>query len=356
MALNIPKNKIVTKYTSGGEYIVKDTNVPYQGYYCEVNNTLYAGKDYNSKAPILISKADQNQLLQNKNTAAYSVTSGITSQQLQQQKPTSLPNAYRAPNDTNPRFYCRKTNEQPIIIKQISEEDYKRLSNTPLYQTTYIGIYNNKNQSPVDANKQLPGLELYLKDSDVEGGAIPQNQTQPPPNRIGTDLDGINGFYTSQFTFPKAFLINLNTGNVKNLGLKGNTVLEKVNEAGITVQQMAEWNNFVGWMDQRGYTKNKNMDHKPYSKNVWEQYKKENPNFWINYTNSDLTSDDVRKVQTVMKAYRLYTIAVWKLGETEALRRGFKDLVTIEISGIPMNPKNPDDVRRVEQSYLSWAK
>jgi hypothetical protein len=119
---------------------------------------------------------------------------------------------------------------------------------------------------------------------------------------------------------------------------------------------MAEWNNFVGWMDQHGYTKNKNMDHKPYSKNVWEQYKKENPNFWINYTNSDLTSDDVRKVQTVIKAYRLYTIAVWKLGPTESLRKGFKDLASIEISRIPMNPKNPDDVRRVEQSYLSWAK
>lgn len=34
----------------------------------------------------------------------------------------------------------------------------------------------------------------------------------------GTDVDGINGQYTSQFIFPKAYLINLNTNTTHLLG------------------------------------------------------------------------------------------------------------------------------------------
>jgi len=45
--LKIPKGKIKTgKYTSGGEYIVESTNVPYKGYYYLFNHTAYVGKEY----------------------------------------------------------------------------------------------------------------------------------------------------------------------------------------------------------------------------------------------------------------------------------------------------------------------
>jgi hypothetical protein len=68
MALRIPKNQIKeSKYTSGGEYIIESTNAPYQGYYCEVNNVLYAGKTFDSKSPILIPIKNRNTLF-NKGT------------------------------------------------------------------------------------------------------------------------------------------------------------------------------------------------------------------------------------------------------------------------------------------------
>ena len=55
MGLRIPQNQIVAnKYTIGKEYMYKDTYREYQGYYYELNNKLFTGKEFNSNAPELI--------------------------------------------------------------------------------------------------------------------------------------------------------------------------------------------------------------------------------------------------------------------------------------------------------------
>jgi len=167
--------------------------------------------------------------------------------------------------------------------------------------------------------------------------------------RTGTDVDGINGYFTSQFEFPTSFLKNLNSGKIKNLGYEGNEALQKVNEAGISVQQMAQWNNFKKWMVSKGYSGTKKMDNVKYSTEKLEEYKQENPGFWIKDTN------DIKKVQTVIKAYRLYTIGVWKLGYDGALKNGFNP-IDIKMGEERMNPLSPEDVKRVNSNYMPWAK
>ena len=163
--IRIPKNQIKeSKYTSGGEYIIESTNAPYQGYYYELNNVLYAGKVFDLKSPILIPIKNRNTLF-NKgiSTALFSAISGITSQTLQTPKFNSIPNTiYSPPGDTTPKFYCKKVNEKPTIIKEINEDTYNSLKLNPLYQTTYTGVYNNKNQSIEEANKQMPGITTFL--------------------------------------------------------------------------------------------------------------------------------------------------------------------------------------------------
>lgn len=190
--------------------------------------------------------------------------------------------------------------------------------------------------------------QLSQAQKDVVGDLKAQT-TMTTTTRTGTDVDGINGLYTSQFSFPKAFLKNLNTGKVSDLGLDGNKALQKVNESGLTIQQMAEWNNYVKWMQSKGFSGNKKMDNIEFSENVLEQYKKENPGFWVK------DSNDIKKVQTVLKGYRLYTIGVFKLGVDTAIKKGFNP-VGIELSGTEMNPSNPEDVKRVEANYMPWAK
>lgn len=90
---------------------------------------------------------------------------------------------------------------------------------------------------------------------------------------LGTSEDGKNGKFTSQFEFPGAFLKDLNSGKVSDLGLEGNDILSLVNSSQLSVMQMAEWNNFVKWMKDKGYSGKEDMDHVDFRDNVLQQYK-----------------------------------------------------------------------------------
>jgi len=176
-------------------------------------------------------------------------------------------------------------------------------------------------------------------------GDLKAQTTMTTTTRTGTDVDGINGYFTSQFEFPAAFLKDLNSGNIKNLGLSGNESLSKVNESGLSTKQMTEWNNYVKWMKSKGYSGNKQMDKSGFSEDVLEQYKKETPGFWVK------NSNDIKKVQTVLKGYRLYTIGIWKLGTDTAIKKGFTPVNIMDL-----NPSKSEDVKRVESNYMPWAK
>jgi hypothetical protein len=87
---------------------------------------------------------------------------------------------------------------------------------------------------------------------------------------LGTSEDGKNGQYTSQFEFPKAFLKDLNSGKISDLGVEGNSLLKS---SGLTATQMAEWNNFVKWMKSKGFSGKSDMDRANFRDNVLQQYK-----------------------------------------------------------------------------------
>ena len=167
----IPKNSIAVKSTSGGEYVELKTNTPYKGYYYEYKNKIYAGKEFVTSGSIeLVGVNDTNKLLNNSSTSIYSFASGLTSQTLPSLNIPSLTiedenssHFYNSLTDSS-RFYYKKYNDN--IIKEIDEATYVSLQNSPIYITTYIGKYINSYQTVEEANKQLPGLELFLSDPD----------------------------------------------------------------------------------------------------------------------------------------------------------------------------------------------
>ena len=156
--MKVPKNIIqVGKYTSGGEFVEEKTNKPYQGYYFELNDSLYTGKEYSIDAIKIIKKQDQNQLYNSSNTALFSLVSGITSQQLSVPPINSI-----SINTTSTRFFAQKINVNPIIIKEVDEKSYISVRGNPLYKTTFIGSYNGVNQTIDQAETQMPGLKTFL--------------------------------------------------------------------------------------------------------------------------------------------------------------------------------------------------
>ena len=61
MSIRIPQNIIVeSKYTSGNEYIIIDTNIIYKGYYYEMNGKIFAGKEFDINAIELIKLLPKN--------------------------------------------------------------------------------------------------------------------------------------------------------------------------------------------------------------------------------------------------------------------------------------------------------
>jgi len=162
--MKVPSNIIQTgKYTSGNEFVEEKTNKPYQGYYFELNGSLYTGKEYSIDAIKIIKKQDQNQLYNSSNTALFSLVSGITSQQLTPTLVKGIPFSGEISHGEDLSFYSRQVNIKPIIIKSIDEKTYISLQGNPLYQTTFIGNYNNINQNEDQAYAQIPGLRTFLE-------------------------------------------------------------------------------------------------------------------------------------------------------------------------------------------------
>lgn len=170
--VRIPQNQIISKYTAGNEYMLIKTQNEYKGYYYELNNKTFAGKTFDPNNPEIVKiKSDKfNKLLSKASTYAYGAISGTKIPNTSFNSlpitnnftPKNIINEADSDNNMNPKFYCKKINIQPYVIKEVNESDYKSLQQDPLYQTTYTGTYQNKTQNIDQAEKQLPGIKAFL--------------------------------------------------------------------------------------------------------------------------------------------------------------------------------------------------
>lgn len=182
MAIRIPQNKIQYNYTSGKEYMNETTYQEYQGYYYQLNGKIFAGREFNSNAPILIPiPKDKSNLPFNFNkllTQASTYTYGrISKIKINNSKPIPFyftPSEKDAQKGEAYRYYCQQKNNS--LIKEVNEDNYRELSSNPLFITTRIKCYiiadllnpvgdNNyvfDNKELDDAEKQMPGIKAFL--------------------------------------------------------------------------------------------------------------------------------------------------------------------------------------------------
>jgi hypothetical protein len=164
MSLRIPSNQIVkSKYTIGKEYIFESTYREYQGYYYELNGKLFAGKEFNINAPILvkINLSNINPLRTNPSTLVYGIISGIKLNTIPPPSIISKSNIF-----TEKRYFYKKINSNPILIKEINEDTFNSMQSNPLYQTISVGIPKGgffANQSSLEVyDKIMPGIKLFI--------------------------------------------------------------------------------------------------------------------------------------------------------------------------------------------------
>jgi hypothetical protein len=191
MALKIPKNIIVTsKYTSGKEYMVISTYKEYQGYYYELNNRVFAGKEFSITAPELqkIEVSKINPLLTKASTYVYGLISNVQLKDLKIQSYIFTPTKEEILNNSSTRYFSKKLNETPTIIKEINKSSYDEILQNPIYKTVSIKYTNtNKNVGyfdPTELTKaitQIPELSTFLNDEIKDGKRQGQSSLEDVP-------------------------------------------------------------------------------------------------------------------------------------------------------------------------------
>jgi hypothetical protein len=168
MALRIPSNQIVkSKYTIGKEYMFESTYREYQGYYYELNGKLFAGKEFNNNAPVLVkinSLNNTNLLQTNPSTFVYGIISGI-------KLDNTKINSYYFNVDTTDnvfRYFIKKVNEN--IIKEINEDTFNQIQSNPIYLSVSLYYQSGFNENDLNnADKKISGLKEYINTTYAPG-------------------------------------------------------------------------------------------------------------------------------------------------------------------------------------------
>jgi cell division protein FtsI/penicillin-binding protein 2 len=170
MGIRIPQNQIVkSKYTIGKEYMFELTHREYQGYYYELNNKMYAGKEFNTNAPILVKIIPENinTLLTKASTYVYGRVSKTKLSQSKIVSSVFSPTEADYQKSSTNRYFIKKLNSNPILIKEINEELYNQIQKDPLYISIIIkwNVTGDNTDVLKEAEKKIPGISIFLQDS-----------------------------------------------------------------------------------------------------------------------------------------------------------------------------------------------
>lgn len=165
MAIRIPSNQIIFKYTTGNEYMFEKNYRNYQGYYYEINGSLFAGDKFDPNAALLVPipkgniGSSINPLLIKAATYVYGKVSNIA---INNTKLTSHIFQY----NSNIRYFSY--NIKTKIIKEVNKDTFDIFKNDPLYiviSLSYNGGFNDIELN--DAEIKIPGIKTFINNSYI---------------------------------------------------------------------------------------------------------------------------------------------------------------------------------------------
>ena len=159
MSVRIPKNQILIKYTTGGEYLLVSNYKDYQGYYYELNNRFFAGKNFNSNSPEIVKVSSLNpNLLASSDAKLFKNLSNFNFNSVQ-------PNAQQYTYESNARYFLAQNNVSPILIKEVSKETFQQFSNNPLYNSVVLTEGGLDEDEVRQAEQKMPGITVFIGSS-----------------------------------------------------------------------------------------------------------------------------------------------------------------------------------------------
>ncbi len=135
----------------------------YQGYYYEINNRFFVGKDFNTNSPelIKITSKEVNILLTQPSTYTFGILSGIKLNNTSFSHISTKPSLY-----SKIRYFAKKLNNVPTLIREVNESTFNTLKNDPIYQVISIafpeGGYFAESKDLDTFEKQMPGIKTFI--------------------------------------------------------------------------------------------------------------------------------------------------------------------------------------------------
>ena len=159
--MKVPSNIIVKdQYTQGKEFIYSDTYENYQGYYYEMNSRYFIGRVFDPNAREIL-KLQSDKVDKLKLNSKLSIFINL----LKTKIPSNIKISSITPDGRNSiRYFAKKLNYNPILIKEISEETFNELKIDPTYQTLALNLPASDYDPAIldQTNKQMPGIKAFI--------------------------------------------------------------------------------------------------------------------------------------------------------------------------------------------------
>jgi hypothetical protein len=158
--MRVPSNIIKeNKYTLGKELVYAKTYKEYQGYYYEISDKLFAGREFDPKALQLTKISSISKVKLNEKTSIYS---NLTKQnQSLTDRIISIPLSIKS----EIKYIVKQLNSSPIRLFFIDKETYEREKNNPLYSFTTIYFDSQYGFSITEQNKkEIPEINIFLEE------------------------------------------------------------------------------------------------------------------------------------------------------------------------------------------------
>lgn len=171
--MRIPKNQIKeNQFTSGNEFVENISYKPYKGDYCVVGNKFYSGKTFNAISIEIIKKSPESNKFNSfdSNTTKYFYKSSNSTRDIMVDN-VNIQNIHFVPTQEQinkgyaTRYFVKKENSSPIIINEVTEENYNNINN-PVYLKASLNwnVKNGFNYYEVDKldNSYMKGIKAFL--------------------------------------------------------------------------------------------------------------------------------------------------------------------------------------------------
>jgi hypothetical protein len=171
--MKIPSNIIETdKYTIGKEFINTANNKEYQGYYYQIGNRYFIGKNFDPKA-LELKKINDPSFIYSKVNPTYGKLTNLSPTAFS--SPKIIHNPDLSLKDAQGQdfftYYAKKINYSPILIREINKETYLELQKSNVWQT--IALVTTQGDGGIDireinkAEKEMPGIRAWLLSSGI---------------------------------------------------------------------------------------------------------------------------------------------------------------------------------------------